>query len=365
MTAPSRRAVLGLGAGAALAGVAATPAAFAAPSVASGPKAPGYRTTVALLGTSGGPPPMDGRTGISSAVVVGDATYLVDLGHGTFNQLHRSGISPASIRSMLITHLHSDHLAEAYTLPWLRFGGVRPMRGPVDVYGPGSAGALPPSRSGPVELIHPERPTPGIEDFFASAMAGSAYDLNLRMLDEGWPDIRELLRVHDIVLPDIGASAPDNLFPDMDPFLVFEDDRVRVTATLVKHPPVFPAFGFRFDTEDGSVVFSGDTTVSENLMRLASGADVLVHEVINVDVLDGLVPPEIIAHLLESHTNVDDVGAVAESADVGTLVLNHLVPGDPAEVNDGQWRRCAQHGFSGKVVVGRDLMTVGVGKRRR
>lgn len=364
MTTPSRRAVLGFGAGAALATLSATSstAAVGAP-VARPPRRD--RTTLTLLGTSGGPPPMDGRTGISSAVVVGDHTYLVDLGHGTFNQLHRSGISAATVRGMFLTHLHSDHLAEAYTLPWLRFGGVRPLRGPVDVYGPGRAGALPPSRSGPVEVIHPERPTPGTEDFFASAVAGTAYDLNIRMLDEGWPDIRDLLRVRDIPLPDVGASAPDNLFPDMDPFLVFEDDRVRVSATLVKHPPVFPAFGFRFDTDDGSVVFSGDTTVSANLVRLAAGADFLVHEVINVDVLEGLVPPEIIAHLLESHTNVDEVGAVAEAAGVRTLVLNHLVPGDPAEVNDGQWRRRAQRGFSGRVVVGRDLMELGVRPRRR
>ena len=361
MTDPSRRAVLGLGAGsAALATLAAAVQPAAAAPVAT-TAASAHRTRLVLLGTSGGPPPMTGRAGISSAVVVDGRAYLVDLGHGTFEQLHRSGIPAASVRGMFVTHLHSDHLAEAWTIPWLRFGGLRAMRGPVDVFGPGPAGALPASRKGPVELVHPENPTPGTEEFFEHALAGAAYDLNIRMLDEGWPDIRQLLRVHDIVLPDVGASAPDNLFPDMEPFLVFEDERVRVTATLVEHAPVFPAFGFRFDTADGSVVFSGDTTVSENLIRLARGADVLVHEVINVDVLEGLVPPSIIAHLLEGHTDVDKVGAVAEAAGVSTLVLNHLVPGDPAAVNDGEWRRRAQRGFSGKVVVGRDLMVVGVG----
>lgn len=103
----------------------------------------------------------------------------------------------------------------------------------------------------------------------------------------------------------------------------------------------------------------------ESLIRLAAGADVLVHEVIDVDGLDGLVPPEIIDHLLESHTDVDRVGAVAEAAGVSTLALNHLVPGDPAEVTDGEWRRRAQRGFSGKVVVGRDLMVLPVNRRRR
>ncbi|MCC5348697.1 MBL fold metallo-hydrolase, partial [Staphylococcus aureus] len=66
----------------------------------------------------------------------------------------------------------------------------------------------------------------------------------------------------------------------MKPVVFYEDDRVKVSATLVQHAPVFPSFAFRFDTEDGSVVFSGDTGPSENLVRMARGADVLVHEVI-------------------------------------------------------------------------------------
>ena len=71
----------------------------------------------------------------------------------------------------------------------------------------------------------------------------------------------------------------------MDPVVIYpEDDRgVSVTATLVQHAPVFPAFGFRFDTPHGSVAFSGDTGPCDNVVRLADGADILVHEVIDVD----------------------------------------------------------------------------------
>ena len=364
---PSRRNVLRLGAGlAASAGV--TAASLPTAALASGPAKPrrSHDTELVLLGTKGGPPPLgEQRQGISSAVVVGDNTYVVDLGHGSYSQLHRAGI--ASLQGIFVTHLHSDHIAELFTLPWLRHGGVNSLKGPIPIYGPGRAGGLPQSRTGQkAPLINPENPTPGTVDFLEKSIEAAAYDLNIRMRDENWPDLREVLQPHDIVLPEVGASATGNLFPRMRPFTVFENDDVKVSATLVEHPPVFPAFGFRFDTAEGSVVFSGDTSVSPNLIELAAGADYLVHEVIDLDwVAASNVPESLLDHLSESHTDVNKVGAVAESAGVKNLVLNHLVPGDPNEVNDSQWRRRAQVGFSGKVHVGRDLMRFGLGPKNR
>ncbi|MBR7560488.1 MBL fold metallo-hydrolase, partial [Mycobacterium tuberculosis] len=73
-----------------------------------------------------------------------------------------------------------------------------------------------------------------------------------------------------------------NTAPRMSPFTVVEDDRVKVTAVLVPHGPVFPAFAFRFDTDHGSITLSGDTRESDNLVNLAQGTDVLIHEAINV-----------------------------------------------------------------------------------
>ncbi|MER5391002.1 hypothetical protein [Saccharopolyspora sp. NPDC002686] len=63
---------------------------------------------------------------------------------------------------------------------------------------------------------------------------------------------------------------------------VMEDDRVKVSAVLVPHGPVFPSFAFRFDTAHGSVTFSGDATCTDNLVKLARGSDILVHEAINL-----------------------------------------------------------------------------------
>ena len=169
----------------------------------------GVGTELLLLGTSAGPVPMAGRTGIASALVVDGRVYLVDFGHGAFDQFGRAGLSPADLANIYITHLHSDHLADLYGLLWLRFGGINPITQPVDIYGPGPAGALPQASSGQaVGTVNPENPTPGLTDFITTSMAASAYDLNLRMRDEGWPDVRNLVRTHEIQLPDIDAG-PD------------------------------------------------------------------------------------------------------------------------------------------------------------
>ena len=85
------------------------------------------------------------------------------------------------------------------------------------------------------------------------------------MRDTGVRDVRTLADVHEIVLPAVGATY-DNTSPTMDPFVVMEDDHVKVSAVLVPHGPIFPAFAFRFDTTHGSVTFSGDTTYSDNLV---------------------------------------------------------------------------------------------------
>jgi ribonuclease BN (tRNA processing enzyme) len=101
---------------------------------------------------------------------------------------------------------------------------------------------------------------------------------------------------------------------------------------------------------------------------MAKGADILVHEVIVSGWIDRLFPsPRSLAdeglrqHLLSAHTAVDQVGKVAESAGVSTLVLSHIVPGNAraAELLP------AQRDFSGQLVIGEDLLQLGVTRKRR
>ena len=158
--------------------------------------------------------------------------------------------------------------------------------------------------------------------------------------------------------------------PPMDPVVIYpEDDHgVQVSAVLVQHAPVFPAFGFRFDTPQGSVVFSGDTGPCDNVVRLAAGADVLVHEVIDVDALTQRIArlPNYEAvrnHLASSHTAPEQVGEIATRAGVGTLVLSHLVPGD-FEISEQEWEARVQPHFDGEIVCGVDLDEFALSARR-
>lgn len=166
---------------------------------------------------------------------------------------------------------------------------------------------------------------------------------------------------YEIDLPAVGASA-DETTPDMAPFVVHEDERVRVSAILVAHGPVFPSFAFRFDAGGASVVFSGDTGPCANLITLAAGADVLVHEVYD----DARPSPDEVdtsreatlreRHMRTSHTPLSAVGCVAADAGVRRLVLTHFIPGDD-EMPDEHWL-AGVRGFDGEVIVGRDLMEI-------
>lgn len=334
-------------------------------------------TRLVLLGTSGGPPWWHGntRTGVSSAVAVGGRVYLVDCGEGWGPQYRRAGLGGngyqrglEDLRAVFITHQHSDHTVDypnLLTLAWHNGGDL--LTRPIDIYGPGDRGMLPPVYGDPDHepaVVCPSAPTPGIEEVTRRLIEGYATDLNDRIRDYHKRDLSEMFAVHDIALPPGAGDDPNGApAPLMAPFSIFEDDRVRVTAILVNHAPVFPAFAFRFDSDDGSIVFSGDTCPCDNLVTLAGGADILVHEVIDRDWAENVFASPIsdehhalLHHLLAAHTTIEDVGAVAERSGVRSLVLNHLVPGNNPEE---RWS-AAKEAFSGELIVGQDLMQVGL-----
>ncbi len=341
-------------------------------------------TRLHLLGTAGGPVwwPGSERQGISSAVVVNDAVYLVDCGEGWGRMYRNANLGAAGdfdalekLRAVFVTHLHSDHTIDYPNLLLHGlYNGLPNQSKPVHVYGPGRRGPLPPifGRPGkPPPVMNPPNPTPGIVDMTDSILQAFATDLNDRMRDNLKPDIRSLVDVNDIRLPAHVTSDPNGRpSPPMEPIEVYQDENVRVRCILVDHAPVFPAFGFRLDTVDGSVVFSGDTgfSGSPNLIKLAMEADVLVHEVIDRRWVNGLFPQphtpdqaSLVNHLLSSHTEIAEVGKVAEAARVKTLVLSHLVPGNNP---DELWLEAGK-GFSGRLIVGQDLDVIGIGSPRR
>jgi ribonuclease BN (tRNA processing enzyme) len=173
------------------------------------------------------------------------------------------------------------------------------------------------------------------------------HDIALRVSDEGRIPLAPLIRSHDL-----GGGGP-----------VFRDDHVRVTAAKVPHPPLELALAYRFDTADRSIVISGDTNESDELVKLAAGADVLVHEVMLAERVRELVRNlpngEALARsIISHHTTAEQVGRVAAAARVKTLVLSHFVPAEDPDVPDEEWVAPVRRHYSGRIIVGRDLMEV-------
>jgi ribonuclease BN (tRNA processing enzyme) len=274
-----------------------------------------------LLGTAGGPTPKATRAAPSQAIVAGDRVYLVDCGDGVARQLALAGIPVRQLRAVFITHQHSDHNA-GYG-PLFLLGWPAGLATPVDTYGPPPLAAM----------------TRHLFDAYA-------YDIRLRMADEGRPALEPLVRPHEITA---GGE-------------VFRDDRVRVSAAINEHPPIEHSFAYRFDTPGRSFVISGDTRYSESVVALARGADVLVHEVVSRDYWerpDAPQPKAVVRHILASHTDAPDVGRVAAAAGVKTLVLSHFVPTEgPNTPTEAEWLAAARRHFKGEVIVGRDLMEI-------
>ena len=302
-----------------LASVAASPA-WPQEAAAGASAPPKPKSRLILLGTAGGPTPKPNRAAPSQVVVVNGASYVVDCGNGVARQMVLAKLKLGSIRSVFLTHQHSDHNADYGNLLLLAWATDLAKR--VDTYGP-----------------------PPLAQMTQQFLALNDQDIRTRMADEGRPPLADLIAPHEI--PADG--------------LVMQDENVKVTAALVDHPPMAPAFAYRFDCPDRSIVFSGDTRPSPNLVRLAQGADILVHEVMHLPSLEALIATEPNAktlreHLLASHTTTEQVGRLATQAGVKTLVLSHFVPGGYPFLKDEVWFDAVRPYFSGNLVVGRDLL---------
>lgn len=292
-------------------------AARAAPFAAGG-----AGTRLILLGTGGGPRPKVSHMASAQAIIVNDGVHVVDCGDGVARQLVMAGIPLPSLRHVFITHHHSDHNADYGNLLLLSWASG--LRTRVDTWGP-----------------------PPLERITRLFLEMSDFDIETRIADEGRVPLAPLVHAHERVESGV----------------VMSDENVRVSCAIVDHPPVTPAFAYRFDSADRSIVISGDTNRSDNLIELARGADVLVHEALYVPAVDRLVAripnaSTLKQHIIDSHTAAEDCGKVATAAGVKTLVLSHLVPPDDPEVTEQMWIDAAGAHFSGEIVVGRDLMEI-------
>lgn len=315
-----------------------------------------------LLGTQAGPPVVPYRAGIASALVVDGYVYIIDCGRAAVTQFARAGLRFQNIRGIFLTHLHIDHLVDYYNFFVLNVAGHGDrMPEQVPVYGPGPATGLPePFSNNHVPTVAPQSSTPGTIAMTDRLHSAFAYSSNMFIRASGDRDPRDLVDPHEITLPNVGASH-SNVSPRTTPFPVMEDNRVKVTATLVHHGAVFPAFAFRFDSDHGSVTFSGDTAQTDNLVHLAQGSDLFVCEAINIKGAD--MPPALAHHMASSHIPVQHVGEFAQRCGSSHLVLTHIADLASTKINKRQWNAWARSGYDGTVTVGDDLHSVAVTPR--
>jgi ribonuclease BN (tRNA processing enzyme) len=289
----------------------------AAPLLATAPPAPAVR--VVLLGTKGGPTPSPFRAAPATLIEIAGRALVVDCGNGVARQLARAHVALPRLSRIFVTHNHSDHIADVGALIELAWSSG--LNTPVTVHGPPPIG----------QIVHDQ-------------LAAFAYDIAGRIREEGRVPLAPLVHVDERAAPGVVLREAD----------------VTVTSALVDHETIRPAFAWRFDTPARSIVISGDTRYSDDLVKLASGADLLIHEAIYapaIDQMGGEGASTLRDHLRRSHTVTEDVGLVAARAGVKKLVLSHLVPADPA-ITDDMWLAGVRRNFAGEAVVGRDLMEV-------
>lgn len=320
------------------------------------------------LGTAGGPK-WWGRSGFdagtATAVIVDGAVYLVDFGYGAGRQVRKAGLEFSDVRALFVTHMHSDHTVD---LPGLLLFSHRDVQR-LEIYGPGDRGKLAPLTAEAElepEIVDPQDPTPGIKETVRRLFSAYAHDLNDRARDYGSQPQIAKFPTFDINIPAGCGFDPDtNVAPDMDPFMVYQDEHVTVTAILVDHHPTAPAFAYRIDSRHGSIVISGDTGYCENTIRLAQDSDILFHEVISLEPIRArtekeLEDPQLVQavmnHHERAHTTPIDAGIIAQRAGVKKLVLHHFAPASAPRTD---WMQAGVH-FEGELIIARDLDEIAV-----
>jgi len=254
----------------------------------------------ALVCGSRSPLPHPRRAETCILINAGGSYYVIDVGDGSASNLRSYGVNLGKIKAVLLTHLHSDHisdLADIHMGTWVAQSRTKRL----DVYGPSG-----------VEFV-----TKGFED---------AYKLDFKYRNEHHGD-----EVAPINIVGFDPHPVDLLNP-----VVINENGLKVTAFKVPHDPVKPALGYRFDFKGRSIVISGDTSYSENLITYAKDADVLFHEAQAnhiLEIMKGVankagnsLTAKVLDDITTYHTTPKDAAKVANLANVDHLVFYHLTP---------------------------------------
>jgi ribonuclease Z len=277
-----------------------------------------------LLGT-GIPIPNPERASASTLIVVNGKTFMVDTGTGSLSRLVENGFR--QVDYVLFTHFHLDHYGDLDRL----------------LFGRGAAGA-----EEPLSVLGPK----GTKDVVNKVVESVAIDESYRLAHHGdhWPEQ--------------GMQATVQEF---EPGVIFHENGLKITMFNVNHEPIVPAVGYRFDYEGKSIVVSGDTKKSDNLIAASKDCDLLIHEAMNATVLNRALPMlkrsqpragAMLGDLMSHHTSTLEVAEIAKEVNAKKVVLTHLVPTiAPEDGPEKVFVRGMSDIYSGPVVVGRDNMT--------
>lgn len=278
---------------------------------------------VALLGTKGGPAIYPGSNMPTSNLLSMEGhKIVVDCGLGVARGLTNQGMHLKDLSIIFITHLHSDHYLELG--PLIHTAWTAGLKTSIDVYGP-----------------------EGLDLYWQSFLNSMKSDIDLRITDEGRPDLRQLVTFHVI-----------------DETKTFKIGDIKVTALRNIHPPLVDTFALSFKTKKNHIVFGGDTAFMPKLADFAKGADLLIHEGILKDAIIPLVAKvgngdgRLLEHLYAAHTLAEDAAKIANMAQVRVLALNHLIPTDDPNFLDQHWRDAIARHWTGEFILGTDGLRI-------
>ena len=273
---------------------------------------------VTLLGT-GSPIPDAHRAGPSTLLRAGGQTFLVDCGRGVQQRMTAVGTGANRLTALLLTHLHSDHIADLGDVIITRW---------VSTFAPEPA---------PLPIIGP----PGTAEVVDATLKAFGFDIGYRI-------------AHHADL----TSPPPVAVRECTDGTVWDSGGVQIRVAPTDHRPVAPTIGFRIERGGASVVLAGDTVPCESLDRLADHAGALVHTAIRKDLIESM-PMQRIRDICDYHSSVEEAAATAARAGVGILILTHYVPGiEPG--SEADWRARAAAVFDRQIELGDDLHRVEV-----
>ena len=273
---------------------------------------------VTLLGT-GSPIPDPERAGPSTLARAGDQMFLIDCGRGVLQRLAAAGYGANQLSALLLTHLHSDHIADLGDVIITRW---------VSTFTPDAP---------PLPIIGP----PGTVDVVEATLRAFGHDIGYRIAHHA-----------DLIDP------PRVEVHEYTDGVVWDRGGVRIRVAPTDHRPVTPTIAFRIEHNGASVVAAGDTVPCPSLDALADGAGALVHTVIRKDLIDKLAQQRI-RDICDYHSSVQEAAATATRAGVGILILTHYVPAIAAGAEDG-WRALAASEFDRQIELGDYLHRVQV-----